>query len=62
LDKTIAIGDQGNDIAMFVRAGRAIAMGNATDAAKKAAGEITTSNDEDGVAHAIDALILARAR
>lgn len=58
LGDTIAIGDQANDIAMFERASRAIAMGNATDAAKKAADEITTSNDDDGVAHAIDTMIL----
>ena len=58
LGKTVAIGDQGNDIAMFVRAGRAIAMGNATDAAKAAAGMVTRSNDADGVAYAIDTMIL----
>lgn len=57
---TIAIGDQANDIAMFERAGRAIAMGNATEAAKAAADETTTSNDAAGVAHAIDTLILGR--
>ena len=58
LADTIAIGDQGNDIAMFERAGRAIAVGNATDAAKAAADEVTASNDDDGVARAIDTLIL----
>ena len=60
LDKTIAIGDQANDIAMFKRAGRAIAMGNATDAVKAAAADVTTGNDQDGVAHAIDTFILGR--
>lgn len=60
LDRTIAIGDQANDIAMFDRAGRAIAMGNATDAVKAAADDVTTANDADGVAHAIDTLILGR--
>ncbi|WP_375285760.1 Cof-type HAD-IIB family hydrolase [Sphingomonas sp.] len=60
LSDTIAIGDQANDIAMFERAGRAIAMGNATDAVKAKAGETTESNDAAGVAHAIDTLILGR--
>lgn len=60
LADTIAIGDQANDIAMFERAGRAIAMGNATEAVKAAADETTTTNDQAGVAHAIDTLILGR--
>lgn len=60
LDRTIAIGDQANDLAMFERAGRAIAMGNATEAVKAEAADVTTSNDQDGVAHAIDHFILGR--
>ena len=60
LDRTIAIGDQANDLAMFARAGRSIAMGNATDAVKARADDVTTGNDADGVAHAIDTLILGR--
>ncbi len=60
LAKTIAIGDQANDLAMFARAGRSIAMGNATDAVKAQASDVTTANDADGVAHAIDNLILGR--
>lgn len=60
LARTIAIGDQANDLAMFARAGRSIAMGNATDKVKARADDITTANDADGVAHAIDAFILGR--
>jgi len=60
LAKTIAIGDQANDLAMFARAGRSIAMGNATDAVKAEADDVTIANDADGVAHAIDNLILGR--
>lgn len=60
LAETIAIGDQANDLAMFARAGRAIAMGNATDAVKARAADVTTANDHDGVAHAIDTFILGR--
>lgn len=60
LDRTIAIGDQANDLAMFARAGRSIAMGNATDAVKARANDVTLGNDADGVAHAIDKFILGR--
>lgn len=60
LDRTIVLGDQANDIAMFDRAGRAIAMGNATDEVKAKAADVTTGNDADGVAHAIDHFILGR--
>ncbi|MGN6278311.1 MAG: Cof-type HAD-IIB family hydrolase [Sphingomonas sp.] len=55
---TIAIGDQANDLAMFVRAGRSIAMGNATEAVKAKADDVTSSNDESGVARAIETMIL----
>jgi Cof subfamily protein (haloacid dehalogenase superfamily) len=60
LDRTIAIGDQANDLAMFERAGRSIAMGNATSAVKARANDVTDGNDANGVAHAIDTLILGR--
>lgn len=60
LDQTVVLGDQANDIAMFERAGRAIAMGNATDEVKAHAADVTLGNDADGVAHAIDTLILGR--
>jgi hydroxymethylpyrimidine pyrophosphatase-like HAD family hydrolase len=60
LARTIVLGDQANDLAMFARAGRAIAMGNATDEVKGRAADVTTANDADGVAHAIDHFILGR--
>ena len=60
LDRTIVIGDQANDLPMFARANRAIAMGNATDEVKAQAGDVTIANSEDGVAHAIDRFILGR--
>ncbi|HEU4959532.1 MAG TPA: Cof-type HAD-IIB family hydrolase [Sphingomonas sp.] len=58
LAETIAIGDQANDIAMLEAAGFGIAMGNAPDAVKAKADAVTASNDDDGVAQAIDTLIL----
>ena len=53
-----AIGDQANDLPMLKRAGVAIAMGNAPEGVKAAAHHVTAGNDADGVAHAIDTLIL----
>lgn len=60
LEDTAAIGDQDNDVPMLTRAGLSIAMGNASERARGAACETTRANDEDGVAHAIDTLILPR--
>lgn len=58
LADTIAIGDQANDLAMFARAGRSIAMGQGPQAVRDAADAVTLGNDEDGVAHAITHMIL----
>lgn len=58
LADTVAIGDQANDLPMLERAGLAIAMGNAPEAVKRAAHKTTRANDQDGVAHAIDTIIL----
>ena len=55
----IAIGDNFNDIDMIQFAGLGIAMGNAPDIVKKYADEITSSNDEDGVAEAISKYIIS---
>jgi hydroxymethylpyrimidine pyrophosphatase-like HAD family hydrolase len=53
------LGDMGNDVQMFRRAGFAIAMGNATAEVKALAQAVTLSNDEDGFAAAIDRYILS---
>jgi Cof subfamily protein (haloacid dehalogenase superfamily) len=58
LADTIAIGDQANDLAMIEQAGFGIAMGNAPDAVKQRADAVTASNDDDGVAEAIETMIL----
>lgn len=52
------IGDMENDVAMFVEAGIAIAMGNASPEVRSAADFVTDSNSEDGFAHAIDRFVL----
>ena len=59
LEQTAAIGDGGNDPAMFLRAGLAIAMGQAEEMVKRQADVITGSNSEDGAAQAIEQFILA---
>lgn len=53
------IGDAFNDVSMFERSGLSIAMGNALSDVKAAAKEATTSNDDDGFAHAIERFILS---
>jgi Cof subfamily protein (haloacid dehalogenase superfamily) len=55
---TAVIGDGENDIDMFARAGLSIAMGNAAEEVKEAANFVTTRNDDDGVAAAIDWFVL----
>jgi len=54
------LGDQRNDMAMFARAGLAIAMGQASPAVQAAAHVVTTPNNADGVAHAIETIIMPR--
>ena len=52
-----AIGDHINDLAMIEAAGCGIAMGNAIDLIRQAARHTTLSNDEAGVAAAIQKLM-----
>lgn len=54
LDRIAVFGDHHNDISMMERAGYSFAMGNAEPEVKQAAKYITKSNDEDGVAYAIE--------
>jgi Cof subfamily protein (haloacid dehalogenase superfamily) len=58
LEETAAIGDMPNDIPMLKRAGLAIAMGQAPETVKAVADEISGTNEQDGVAQAIDRLLL----
>ena len=58
LADVVVIGDQRNDMAMFARAGVAIAMEQGPEEVRTAASCVTGSNDEDGVAQAIDRIIL----
>jgi len=54
------IGDMPNDVLMFARSGLSIAMGNAHREVQRAARHVTTTNDEDGFANAVDRFILGR--
>lgn len=58
-EEVMAIGDSNNDVAMLEYAGLGIAMANASDRVKEVAQAITASNEEDGVAKAIEQYILA---
>lgn len=50
IERTVAFGDQSNDISMIEAAGTGVAVGNACRALKERADVVVESNDEDGVA------------
>jgi Cof subfamily protein (haloacid dehalogenase superfamily) len=52
------IGDMPNDVLMFAHSGLSIAMGNAHREVQRAARQVTTTNDEDGFANAVERFIL----
>lgn len=52
-EEMIALGDQTNDLPMIEYAGLGIAMGNAVDSVKAAAGYIADTNENDGAAKAM---------
>jgi hydroxymethylpyrimidine pyrophosphatase-like HAD family hydrolase len=58
LAEIAVIGDGGNDVAMFERAGLSIAMGNANPQVQRKADFVTASNGDDGFAIAIERFIL----
>ena len=60
LSEVAVIGDQGNDVAMFRRAGLAIAMGQASAAVQAEADCVAASNEDAGVADAIARFVLLR--
>lgn len=53
LAETMAIGDNYNDVSMFEKAGRSVAMGNADYYIKSLCDVVTEINEESGVAKAI---------
>ena len=57
-EEVMAIGDGENDVEMLSFAGVGVAMENAKEDVKKFADVVTTSNNDDGVANAIEKYIL----
>lgn len=55
------IGDQPNDVLMFTHCGLSIAMGNASPEVQRAARRITTSNEAEGFANAVERFVLGTA-
>jgi Cof subfamily protein (haloacid dehalogenase superfamily) len=53
-DDVLAFGDMPNDLPMLAWAGRSVAVANAHPEVLAAADEVTTSNDDDGVAAVLD--------
>lgn len=56
-EQLAAFGDGGNDFMMLREAGLGVAMANASETVKAAAGYITLSNDEDGCGAAIEKMM-----
>lgn len=59
-EETICIGDNENDISMIKYAGFGVAMGNGTNDIKIAADYVTDTNDNDGVAKAIEKILFEK--
>lgn len=57
-DEMMAMGDQANDLTMMSFVDNGVAMGNAIPEVKQAAKFVTATNDEDGVAVAIEKYVL----
>ena len=57
-DDIATIGDMPNDVLMFAHSGLSIAMGNASPEVKRSARRVTTSNEDEGFANAVERFIL----
>jgi Cof subfamily protein (haloacid dehalogenase superfamily) len=57
-EQIATIGDMPNDVLMFTKSGMSIAMGNASPEVQKAATYVTTSNEEEGFAKAMERFVL----
>ena len=55
--EVISFGDAANDIPMLREAGMGVAMGNAAEAVMAAANMVTLSNNDDGIAAALEKLL-----
>jgi Cof subfamily protein (haloacid dehalogenase superfamily) len=57
-EEIATIGDMPNDVLMFAHSGLSIAMGQSDREVQRAARRVTTSNDEEGFANAVERFIL----
>ena len=57
-DEIMALGDSQNDLDMLKAAGFPVAMANAADEVKAVASYVTASNNDDGVAAAVEKFVL----
>ena len=57
-EQIATIGDQPNDVLMFAHSGLSIAMGNASQEVQRAARRVTTSNQDEGFANAVERFVL----
>lgn len=57
-EEVVTIGDNANDIKMLKNAGLGVAMGESAPYVKECANEVTTSNDNDGVAVILEKMFL----
>ncbi|KNH04612.1 Hydrolase (HAD superfamily) [Candidatus Burkholderia brachyanthoides] len=62
LERIAVLGDMGNDMAMFEVAGVSIAMGQSVEKVRRGATLMSSSNDDDGFALALEALVKLRNR
>lgn len=60
VENSIAFGDGDNDIEMLKVVGRGVAMGNATEAAKKASDFVTETYDDEGIVRELQRLGLVK--
>jgi Cof subfamily protein (haloacid dehalogenase superfamily) len=57
-EEIATIGDMPNDVLMFAHSGLSIAMGQSSTEVKRAARRVTTSNEDEGFANAVERFIL----
>ena len=57
-EQVASIGDMPNDVLMFKKSGISMAMGNASPEVQRQAQFVTTSNEEEGFAKAMESFIL----
>lgn len=55
--EVVAFGDGQNDVSMIEWAGVGVAMANAVDEAKAASNMVTASNNDDGIALALEKIL-----